>query len=279
MGLVSPHMFRWCSFCYTYLGEKKPFESFELTHGICSVCKTQILNNKISEEEIFERTEKIKGLILFTQNKYSKQDRLSALEFLRRGQELKIPLTDLVMGLIVPSLYKVGELWSTSQLTVAQEHSYKSYCSEILQNISSFFAEYQSYRNSLAPEVLLITSKNNNHLFGTEIVELFLMINQIPSMVTPSSMAYEEIVDLVKKVKPKAIGISISLAPQMNTLHELISALKKEHCFPNIVLGGFYIREVNFPELSLSCDYPQLNKFNEISDFINFLKKASRYSF
>ena len=45
-------MFRWCSYCQTFIGESKPFEDFSLTHGICKYCLKSVKNHSYQLTEL-----------------------------------------------------------------------------------------------------------------------------------------------------------------------------------------------------------------------------------
>ena len=130
-------MFRWCSYCQIFIGESAPFDSYELTHGICSKCKSaQAHRNAAGVKSIGVIRDFFAGIW----EKAKTGEPLDCEKILAQSQKLGIKDFDLFMGMIQPILWEIGVQFAAGKITVAKEHLFTEFAEKIL-NLSATKAE------------------------------------------------------------------------------------------------------------------------------------------
>ena len=116
-------MIRWCSNCQTYQGEVPPFDSYAITHGICEVCAAKGL--MLGGPALA----KIQPIVDF-HNRVREEAKAGFItpphSLLAEAITLEIQPIDLLIGLLQPALYEIGELWARGEVSIATEHRFSA---------------------------------------------------------------------------------------------------------------------------------------------------------
>lgn len=234
-------MIRWCAYCQTYQGETEPFETFEFSHGICQNCASVgMLENRQGLESI----KAIRNLHDRLRSAINQRDR-----FLFRGAyldalNLHIEPYNLALSVMQPILYEVGLLWQQGRISVADQHYYSAVSEEALTLIRRSMPELQVYQQSSFPRILLIPARNNRHYFGLLLLEMLLMHHRIPSFCFLAEVDDNTLTEVIARMKPKYLGISVSMAGQIPYLNH-VSSLLESHDLKTttrIIAGGVAFR-------------------------------------
>lgn len=229
-------MIRWCAYCQKYLGEKAPFDDYAVTHTICADCAA-------SNGEALESTDRALELSAFYADlsKRALQNALPPLgEALQRAKELGVRPIDLLMGIIQPILYQIGTSWEDGSLSVAGEHAATAFFSTMTNAVRAADPgiDLMESRN---PDVLLVNADGNYHTIGLVMVEVFLAMHGISSLLIHPGIPSSETIALCEALKPKALGISVSMEDHLTAL-DPINAWLEGRTNPVAVVGGFHIR-------------------------------------
>ncbi len=135
-------------------------------------------------------------------------------------------------------------MWAAGRVRVAEEHRVTAHCTELIEVLLNKFVKAGELRNSLKPKVLLVLADGNYHTIGLRIIEIFLVVKEIPSYVVIPGLPVSEVEKLVMELKPEILGISVSLVPQMESVRALAKKFDKLPKFlrPRIVIGGQAVR-------------------------------------
>lgn len=245
-------MLRWCAYCQHFLGEIEPFSDFSITHGLCTGCSHLARTWNKSDGD------KLRPILDFYHRlrEQARAGTLSASKILRESREMSIPPMDLIMGVLQPLLYEIGELWNRGQVTVAVEHRFSSVVSALLEQI---LAESGPLPNSSAPTLLLVPTDGNFHCLGTQMIELALAYHGLTCLAIRPGLPPEEVEWLTRDLKPRFVGLSISMAEQIPALVdtcERLSALE-ERTRPTVLVGGLAVRSKQ--QLGLPASVVALN--------------------
>lgn len=235
-------MFVWCSYCQHFQGEKAPFQQLSVTHTICTNCY---------QSEVFldsSAVEKLQPMVEFSTRLFS-----AAIEgrnqlissFLEEGLALGFNTSDLLVGIVQPSLQQIGELWAQNKITVAQEHAFSSFCSVLILQMKEKFRP-NKFMDKLGqtPKIMLSNIKGNEHTLGIVITNLLLQEKSIPCVVQLEPLSAGELVSLSLADGVKLLALSISLSSQLAEV-TLLAKLFLELPLasrPQIVLSGSYWR-------------------------------------
>lgn len=230
-------MIRWCSFCQRYLGEATPFDHYDITHGMCQGCAAAF-----SGGHDFSRAGRLAAFYdkLRVAGRDSKIPPASAV--LDEGIALGLRPIDLLMGLVQPALYQVGEGWAAGQVTVAGEHAFTAMVSALLTLVMYKYPEALAHRQSQRPRVLLVAAEGNYHTLGVQLVELILILEGIPTFTVHPGIGAAEVVQLWRTTRAPLVGFSIAQPEQLKGVQDAVAAIAADAAPPRFVLGGFPIR-------------------------------------
>jgi methanogenic corrinoid protein MtbC1 len=229
---------KWCSYCQRYLGDIPPYDDFGLTHGICEAC--------MAAHESGRRLDHAARIAEFFGRLHGAGRRggiPSASAVLDEGVQMGLRPIDLLMGVIQPALYLVGESWAAGLTTVAREHSFTAMASSLLALVMHKYPEVTRLRQSGRPRVLLVAAEGNDHTLGVQLVELMLLLEGIPTFAVYPGIAAEDVWDLWQEVQAPVVGFSVALSSQVRGVRAAVARFMQERMAPpRFVLGGFPVR-------------------------------------
>jgi methanogenic corrinoid protein MtbC1 len=166
--------------------------------------------------------------------------RMEANVLLEKAFGLGIRPLDLLMGMIQPLLYEIGNRYARGEITVTQEHLFSQFVDELIWRIR-FRMQGGKVADPEKPEVLLVCANGNYHSLGIRFIELALIQEGISTSCLYPSLPAAEVVRLVESIRPKIIGVSIGDKNQLETVLTLASQLGKlpEQVRPLLIIGGF----------------------------------------
>ncbi len=258
-------MIRWCAYCQSYMGESSPFDNFAITHVLCPKC---------AESGLYENLDALEGLRhLADFFNELRREVLAGIgtdpsHWVTAAYEKGIKPQDLLLGLIQPALYETGELWAKGEVTVAIEHRFSLFVEEMVGFIHTHYPELNKNRQLQKPEVLLTNANGNYHTLGLKFLEISLLSKGIKTYTLLPGLPVKEILELIRAIQPKMLGLSISMVPQARSVRELAEEIsifpEKER--PLLLVGGLPVKEglVFPPELAVHCcpnisDFPFAN--------------------
>lgn len=257
-------MIRWCSYCQQYLGESPPYESFAITHGVCATC----LNVHGESLNVPARAIQLGEFYSDVVTSMVQGKQLPMAEVLERSRDLHIRPIDLLIGMLQPTLYQIGEAWAGGTLSVAGEHASTAFVSALLE-VLRYTDPARQLSNSETPTVLLVNAEGNHHSLGSNMIETLLTMHGYSSRLVFPGIPSAEIIQLAETLQPTVLGISVSMEEQMPGLRE-IDRWASGRSAPIVVAGGFYVRKT--PSLSL----PNIQRVPSGDDLLTLLGTLGR---
>ena len=232
-------MYRWCSYCQSFLGETEPLSVFALTHGICERCKPQWREKSGAESmarirPLMEFFSSLSRDIQFTHE-------IEVEDVVTRSRELGIQPDDLLAGIMQPLLYEIGKQYAEGRLTVEQEHQFSAMIEGLIPSLRSIHHESLARNPEDGRyEVVMACMEGNFHSFGVRFVELYLQLRGVTCKSLYPSLPVSDIVEACQTARPKILGVSTSLPEQKSGLERLDEELprlsKSER--PTTLVGG-----------------------------------------
>lgn len=257
-------MFRWCNSCQTFIGQVEPFEDFSLTHGICEECKSKVLK---SHYDFSDKIVPIKAFFEKVQKLSFAGENINKKDFLKEAKSLNIKASDLLAGILQPLLYEIGRLYLLNQMTVITEHKFSHFVNELITDIRSEFLDQSSYPENPRVDVILSCANGNPHAFGVTFLELCLREAGISVEAIYPGVPSDQLADYVQFMKPKVLGISISMKDQLPDVQNVARLLEKDsESRPYFLVGGFGVTK----------DMPDMKGIHffrgNIKELVNFIK-------
>ena len=232
-------MLKWCSYCQSFLGEIPPYQDFRPTHGICTRCETAhpdlfdplVVRNATAARHIFE--------VLFEAGQ--KNDIGSAEGIIEHALATNFRPVDILMGMISPMLYEIGDGWEKGKVTVEDEHRFTAFCEEVLDMISSQWLPDEN-KEVGHEQFLLVNAPGNLHNLGIRFLHLWLESRGYPARVIGGDI--DEVVEDIARSGPKMVLTSISLPEQTEGVAALFEQLKLALpvATPRLVVGGHAVK-------------------------------------
>lgn len=229
-------MIRWCAYCQKYLGEIPPFEDFALTHGVCPQCKVG------AAAITAHQARDLRGLAqYYAQLRDATRRSLDhATDLLDQGLALGLAPRDLMMGMLQPALYDMGRRWATGECGVGDEERLTALSSTVIELAFARRPEFTRLRQSSSPAALLMVAEENAHTLGARVVEYGLLDLGLPIYTVMPGLSAGATAELVRALRPRVLGVSVSMREQLPALHALSSELRSRDEEPPVLVAGGY---------------------------------------
>lgn len=246
-------MIRWCAYCQQFQGEVQPYDDYGFTHGICESCGLK--DFKYTDQEFI----KIQTLVKIQKQLFDaglEGGETLAEEAIEEAKQAGVQSVDLLMGLIAPLLWKVGKLWETGDITVADEHRFTKVYESIVAKIENIEPADEFV------DVLLINAPANTHYLGLRVLNLWLQSKQIKSAIFKINQKELVIAEIVK-LKPKFLGFSVATEYQLLdtvTLAEKVQLSMGSEA-PKLIIGGAAVKRGAYQNTAAITYLSDINQF------------------
>ncbi len=258
-------MLRWCAYCQQFQGESPPFENLIISHGICPDCKTKGLD--LTESEI-EQGKKLKVIQLQLMTAGKNGDLGLAEQFVENALNFQIRPIDILMGIVTPFLFQVGQDWQRGALSAAEQQSCSSFCESVFALVSAKVKVQTSVdEKNKTGGILLINAPGNTHNLAIRILALWLQSQKIEALTIYPCPEKEDLGTLIKEIQPKIILISMALAEHRSNVIEIVEYISSLQSLaqPKILLGG------NAVKLGLVPGIPNVELVTDIASLKTLL--------
>ena len=100
-------MLRWCSYCQHFMGESPAYDDFSITHGLCTRCYSK--RDDLFEGREFDRAILLRDIFLNLFAAGRRSDFARAAQIVEQAMSENCRPVDILMGMIAPMLYEIGE--------------------------------------------------------------------------------------------------------------------------------------------------------------------------
>ena len=85
----------------------------------------------------------------------------SSIDLIMKAKDLEISPLNLMIGIIQPILYDIGDLWAKKEYSIALEHQFSTFVQNLLSAIYFNYQELNAFRQSVEPTILLVNANEN----------------------------------------------------------------------------------------------------------------------
>jgi methanogenic corrinoid protein MtbC1 len=247
----------WCAYCQRFNGERPPFDDNLITHGMCARCAA------LPAESLSARVAGIQPVVELTHDLWElglrgRVDGLAAL--MHRAEALHVSSTELLVGIVTPQLAALGKDWERGAVTIADEHRFTAFAETVVHRIRAGTPALEQHLAADRPQLLLVNCDGNSHTLGLRIAELWLAERGISTHVVVPGLPADDVLGLVDKLSPSAVGISVSMPAQIPQLKLLLSRLEQSPVRRPVLVGGYAVKSgaVTVPDVGGASLVPQL---------------------
>ena len=197
-------MLKWCSYCQRFLGETPDFHNLNVTHGICTACAPGAA--KFTESD-FQLAESLRDIQHQLREAGRRSDLHAAERIIENAAAANVRAVDVLIGIIAPALYQVGEDWRRGIIGVAEEHRFTAFCEELFNRVASRVKDVAPApaADQEPSEFLLMNAPGNKHTLAIRILTLWLRSRGAASRVLDSTPSPEELAAMVIRNPPKSL--------------------------------------------------------------------------
>jgi methanogenic corrinoid protein MtbC1 len=153
---------------------------------------------------------------------------------------------DILVGIIAPMLYRIGEDWKRGAISVAEEHRFTAFCEKILNIVPgnrlplNLLTAGQEKRR----EILLINAPGNYHTLAIRILALWLSDKGMPAHTLDEAFDVSDLIIAICDIRPRILLISMALAEQVPGVIAIIERIGDlpEPMRPKIMVGGYAVK-------------------------------------
>ena len=168
------------------------------------------------------------------------------------------------LGVILPAMYRIGELWQANRVSVAQEHM----ATAIVQFVMAAGLLHLPPPPLNEKRVLLACVEGNHHVIGLRMVADAFLLSGWNVQFLGSNVSTPWLVGQVAEWNPDLVGLSVSFAHQMPTVKTVIRALQERFGLqkPAVMIGGLAINRFAPMAGALGADAQSENAPSAVAD-------------
>lgn len=221
-------MFRWCSYCQNLIGEAEPLSDYRVSHGVCDACSEDLESRSPSSD--LPRARSISVML----DKAGRGGSLVDCEqVIFEALDFGLKPSDLIVGILQPALYRVGDLWQRGEIRVAEEHRFTAFALGLIDRLQ--FPHASADR----PLIILATHPQSFHDVGVRMLQVLSWEHGIPCERILTGTDEPALLEVASARRPVMFGLSVSLMETVPVAVELARALASR--LPErstVVLGG-----------------------------------------
>lgn len=244
-------MLKWCAHCQQFIGEMPPHADFGITHGLCRKCagdRPELLSgdqyaHAVVLRDIFQA--------LFSAGRSNDLDAAGPL--VDHAIAANCRPVDILVGMIAPMLYEIGNAWERGTLTVEGEHAFTAFAERVIDLVETRMrlAWSQPGRPGGDGCYFLMNAPGNIHVVGVRIVGLWLQDRGWRTRQVDEFTVLDALSQPAAAGESRTLLISIALPEQCDAVASLIERVQALPApdRPNIVLGGYAVKTGRVPPM------------------------------
>lgn len=256
-------MLSWCSYCQHFQGEVPPFDDLAITHGICATCEESALD--LTERDLVH-TRALQAVQVRLMQAGRRGDVKAVEEILEEAMEARIRHPDILMGILAPMLWQIGEDWKTGVITVADEHRFTAFCEAVFESVFAKVTAAGGMPAAAEPlRYLLVNARGNHHTLAIRLLALWLMDKGLAPVLVHPCPGADDLVALIANTRPTSLLISVALSehrPSVVALTERVAALPPA-IRPRVIVGGYAVKAGLVAPIPGAELMPDINRLSE----------------
>jgi methanogenic corrinoid protein MtbC1 len=176
----------------------------------------------------------------------TRQDLATAMRVIEKAERAHIRATDILVGIVAPILYQIGQDWERGARSAAEEHRFTAFFEDVFELLAAKSVD----RVPATPipsqrlDVLLLHAPGNAHTLGIRILSLWLADNGLRAKGYDVSPSEDQLRELVENLRPGLVLISVALAEQFSGAKSMMDVLMKmpREIRPKVIMGGYAVK-------------------------------------
>lgn len=236
-------MLKWCSYCQSFVGEAPEYDDFSITHGLCADCEAK--HYWSFEGRDLAHAHVLRGIFarLFTAGRHNNIKAAEAVVDEAIGASCR-PI-DILIGMIAPMLYQIGEDWKTGALSIEGEHRFTAFCEEVIELVMARMSALgEAPAAPASGQILLMNAPGNIHTLAIRILALWLGSRGVRADIINGPIGFAALQQRLAATKPKHLLISMALAEQRAQVADIVGRVRAlpASIRPRVIVGGYAVK-------------------------------------
>jgi B12 binding domain len=240
-------MLKWCSYCQHFIGETHPYHDLSMTHGLCDNCLSE-------HPDVFAESELKHPILrdifhaLFEAGQKSDVD--AATKIVEKAIDAHCRPLEILVGMIAPMLYEIGEGWEQGVLSVEDEHSITAFCEQVVDLIERKMLVHKPLPSppTSGPTALMMNAPGNQHTLALRMLSLWLRNQRVKVRMTD---AQDVLATSIFDAQPDFLLISMALPEQLNDVSAIVHSVNElpTGVSQRIIVGGYAVKASLVPSI------------------------------
>ena len=195
-------------------------------------------------------------------------DRSACTRMVQQLLDSGIDIKTLYRQLFEKSLYQVGELWESNQISVAREHLVTA----ITENLLNLIYPYLFKKRHLSKKAVISCAANEYHQIGGKMVADIFEMSGWDSYFLGANTPVDQMVAFIHETRPDLVGLSLSIYFNLPSLEKGLDAITTEFPTLDIIVGGQAFR---WGEITLLNRFKQVSYLSSLDELEQQLKEEN----
>lgn len=194
-------------------------------------------------------------------------DRNSGSAIITELSDKGCSIEDIYEKVIRDSLYKVGDLWESGQISVASEHLSSAIVESILnEQYSKIISQIKTNKTVVAASV-----ENEVHQIGLKMVSDIFEMSGFNVHFLGANNPLKDLISFIDTIKPNILAVSVSINFHIKSLELLINTIREKYPDLIIIAGGQGLKD-EYREFTIK--YPNVMYLKDLYALEEFLRKT-----
>jgi methanogenic corrinoid protein MtbC1 len=255
-------MIKWCAWCQQFMHEVAPYDDFSITHGACASCNAKHKN--LFANDVVDRANVIRELFYALFEAGRREDFEAATRIVENAIAANCRPVDILIGMISPMLYEIGEEWKRGALSVEAEHRFTAFSEKVVELVQARISAATAIpiRRS-ATLLFLMNAPGNRHDLAVRILAIWLKGRGAKVRILEDDVRQDRLMRNIAAQRPKYLLISMALTEQRHRVAEIaktVRALPRD-IRPKTIVGGYPVKAgliSSIPDTKLLSDISAL---------------------
>lgn len=161
-------------------------------------------------------------------------DRNRCREIVEDLLKKEIDIKDIYINLFQSSMYKIGEMWESNQISVATEHLATSITESLMNSIyPTIFS-----KEHIGKKAVISCIANEYHQIGARMVADIFEINGWDGYFLGANTPINDLINFIESKKPDLVCFSLSIYFNIHELIKTLSDVRSQYPEIRILIGG-----------------------------------------
>lgn len=232
-------MLKWCSYCQQFMHEIAPYDDFSITHGVCASCR--FAHDDLFANDVIRQAQFLREIFHALFDAGRREDFEAATRIVEQAIAAECRPVDILIGMVSPMLYEIGEEWKRGALSVEAEHHFTAFSKQVVKLIEARISIAETPPAPKQAPLFLMNAPGNQHELAVRILSIWLKNRGMDVRIIVDQ---SKLLRSIAAERPKYLLISMALTEQRDGVAAVADAVQAlpQDMRPKIVVGGYPVK-------------------------------------